>query len=346
MLSIFFALRRLRRLKYYDSEKGRHRRGVFRVFGFGLAASLSLGTCAAYSSAETRLTEGSLGIGRELLPLADLLRDSHRLQLNGESIWVTSSYSPQDPKTVLERFETHCRKNTQQAAEDWKTVPELRDLNNVMGDGSNPFTFLRKGSESEGVVLCFVQPSTEALKSGGDEAGKPSRFQALMNFAKTSDFGHLGAMRYAYVKGSDKGGSTIVSLWTENHFRLDHLFPKDGGEVPGTDLSLAPRPKGDSIRLLSAHLDGTPFGVYTYQSSFANAAEAYAYYDDAMKERGFLRLIDDKHADEGRGYMKLGVLVAVSTSQDPNGGTVVTIGDLGEPDFANAPKMTVARENP
>jgi hypothetical protein len=38
--------------------------------------------------------------------------------------------------------------------------------------------------------------------------------------------------------------------------------------------------------------------------------------------------------------MKGGIMVVVSAQPDPNGGTAVTVGDLGGVDFSNAPKLT------
>ncbi len=330
---LLLAARRLERLKPFNPERSRRRRGMVRLFAFGLTVAFGTGTCATYSSAQSRLDEGAFGVGRELYAMKDLLQDAHRINLNGESIWMSSTSSSQDVSTILDRFESHCRQNQGASADLWRQLAAQKgNVQNVLPEGSNPLTFMRRATGNEGVVMCLTK--TEHQNKDGVLAG--------LDFARTSDLGHLGAVRYAYVRKNHgkAGGSTVLTAWTEEHFKLDALFPKGAEDVAGTDSDLAPRPPGNSLRLLSARLDGTPYGVRVYQSSAADPHEVFLHYDTEMRKRGYGRLVDAKDLDGGRGYMKGGIMVVVSAQPDPNGGTAVTVGDLGGVDFANAPKVT------
>ena len=332
---LLLAARRLERLKPYDAEKARRRRGYVRLFAFGLTVCFGTGTCATYSSAQSRLDESSFGVGRQLYAMRDLLQDAHRINLNGQAIWMSSTSSKEDMTKILDRFEGHCRQNQGASADLWRKLGELQPAAaNVMPEGSNPMTFMRRSSDTEGVVMCLTK--TEHQNKDGVLAG--------LDFARTSDLGHLGAVRYAYVHKGKHGGSTVMTAWTEEHFKLDALYPKGNEDVAGSDSDLAPRPPGNTLRLLSARLDGTPYGVRVYQSSAATPHEVFVHYDTEMRKRGYGRLVDSKDLDGGRGYMKGGIMVVVSAQPDPNGGTAVTIGDLGGVDFSNAPKLAAEKK--
>jgi hypothetical protein len=327
---LLLAARRLERLKPFNPEKARRRRGKARLFAFGLTVALGTGTCATYSSAQSRLDEGSFGVGRELYAMKDLLKDAHRINLNGQAIWMSSTATHDDLTTILDRFEAHCRQNQGASADLWRQLAASKtEAATALPEGSNPLTFMRRSNGNEGVVMCLTK--TQHQNKDGVLAG--------LDFARTSDLGHLGAVRYAYAHRT-KTGTTVMTAWTEEHFKLDALYPKGAEDVAGTDSDLAPRPPGNTLRLLSARLDGTPYGVRVYQSSAATPHEVFLHYDTEMRKRGYGRLVDSKDLDGGRGYMKGGIMVVVSAQPDPNGGTAVTVGDLGGVDFSNAPKLT------
>jgi hypothetical protein len=331
LLFVLRAVRRLDRIQFFDPAKARHRRGLTRLFGFGIAVTMSTGMCASYSSAQTKASEGAMGFGRELAKMSDMIQEPHRISLNGEAIWMSSSSTKTDMKIVLDRFEKICRENQGASADMWRQIEGNSDAAKGVPQDKNPLTVLRRDGSDEGLVLCLAKTAHQS----------PNGIQAGLDFARTNDLGHLGAVRYAYAKQKPGHGTQVVVAWTEDHFKLDSMFPKaDGEEVPGTDSDLAPRPPGKSLRLLSAKLDGTPYGVRVYQSSAENAHEVFIYYDAEMRKRGFGHIVDPKDRDGGgRLYMKGGTMTVVQSQPDPNGGTIVTVGDMGGADFANAPKL-------
>ncbi len=329
MIQILLALRKLNRLKPFNAKKARHRQGLARVFAFGLTVSLAVGVGAGYSSAQTQADEGAMGVGRQLAAMGDLLQEPHRINLNGQAIWMSSGVTDESAKTVLDRFETHCRANQGASADLWKQLGKKGMAVQAAPAGKNPLTFLRRGNDDEGVVSCLAK-TPDQEKDG---------VKAALKFVKTHDLGDLGALRYAYAKKGTHGTQVLVA-WTEDHFKLDNLYPQGSNDVPGTDSDLAPRPPGKTLRLFSAHMDGTPYGVRVYQSSAGTPKEVTDYYDAEMKKRGFGRLLDKSDMDGSREYMKGGVFVSLNAQPDPNGGTAVSVGDLGGVDFSSAPKLS------
>jgi hypothetical protein len=327
---ILRALRKLDRLKPFNPAKAKRRRGIVRLVGFAVSITLGTGTCAAYSSASTSANDGALGFGRELSKMGDLIGDEpHRISLNGETIWMSSSSTTQDVKTVLDRFEVHCLANQGASLDLWRQLEAKLPPTKSIPTQTNPLTSMRTEGKGEGTVMCLTK--TDFQNKNG--------FRAGLDFVKTSDLGHLGALRYVYVSRAQDGKATnVLFAWTEGHFKLNSLYPQaDGEDVPGSDSELAPRPAGKSLRILSAKLDHTPYGVRVYQSEIGTVHEVFAHYDGVMKQRGFGRIIDSTKPDMGREYMKGGVLVVIGANIDPNGGTAVTIGDLGGSDFVTAP---------
>jgi hypothetical protein len=333
MIQLLWYLRRLERLRGYDAAKAKRRAGLFRVAVFGSFVSVGVGTCAFQSSARAEVREASMTVGAEMIELADLLRDPHAVSINGERMNVASGSSGDGVHATLDRFEAHCRAHEGVTADVWRKLGAASEAAGVRSPGS-PFNVLRDENEREGTVVCLVKPD-----------GHPAKpvFEALGDFARTHDLGALGALRYVYVRRARTGaGSTLVTAWTDDKFDLGAMLPDEASEPAGTDSPSAPRPPGDTHRLLSARIEGTPYGVRVYQSS-ASSADVYGAYDRAMGASGWKRLTafgvapagpDDS---KGHGYLKDGVLVAVSAQPDPNGGSVVSIGDLGGGDTANPP---------
>jgi len=269
-----------------------------------------------FRCAQAELTKATFALGRDLLPLADLLGDATRLNVNGEHIWASSSLSPASVHDVLDRFENHCRGHG--VTGDTLAVPKLADLSDPQRP-QRSLGVLRSEERDEGAVLCFVE---------GKDAAFLSR---LETFSKTPDLGEFGHLRYTYVR-HERGSSHVLTLWTDEHLRLDRMAGIDGSE-PGSDNPDLPRPIG-SRRTVSAAVEGTPYGVRGYVSQLA-PSEILRAYSQEMKTRGWL--VAPTTDDDVRGFMKEGSLVTIRGEHTPEG-TVIGIAEMG-----NEPQVYLTR---
>lgn len=321
MFQLYYLMRKLEKSRGYKPAKERRRAGMLRLFAFGCVVSTAVGTCSMQSSASAQVREASLGIGAQMMEFSDLLADPHLVTMNGEQLFISSGTSKDDIKVTLDRFEAHCRSKEGVTGELWRKITATPNLKEHFPEGS-PLNLMRREDEHEGMVICLVKID-----------GRPAKplAAAISDFVNTRDLGALGALRYVYVRKSN-GGNSVITAWTEDKFNFGKMFPSDGAEPPGTDSLTLPRPAGDSHRILSAKIEGTPFGVRVYQTGM-KPEEVYASYDTVMKNGGWLPITkSDRRGDapyDGRGYLKDGVYSVIAANADPNGGSVVSLGDLG-----------------
>jgi hypothetical protein len=184
-----------------------------------------------------------------------------------------------------------------------------------------PLGTQRAGDDDEGVVLCLV-----GSQSSGRELAA-----AFESFARTSDLGALGKMRYAYATRT-ASGTHVLAAWTGEHFAFGALAPAGAGDAPGTDSPLVPRPRG-ARRLLSAEVARSSYAVRVYQST-QTAEQTIAGYDDAMNASGFQRLADEQRPGE-RGYLRGGLVVIVTVERHGDG-AVASVAELGANDTTPA----------
>lgn len=78
-------------------------------------------------------------------------------------------------------------------------------------------------------------------------------------------------LRYLYHERMRSGGTRLLTVWTDESFRLSSLFPELGQDALGHDLDRVPRYPG-STRLLSAEEDGKAPRLIVYQTAAAPAA--------------------------------------------------------------------------
>jgi hypothetical protein len=206
------------------TKRAEHTRGMARMFAFFSV----LGVMCALTSvrfARAEVLDQSLVIGRQMTELARSSKNeiSH-VVLNGQSLMFANQLSKDSPEQVLQRYEKLCRDEAAQHDD----APAL----------------LRADTQdrNEGSVMCF-------LKSG---ASKPTLKEALDAFARTGDMGALGQLRYAYVKKTAQGNTSVLAAWTREKFDLKEMMPEDG-DAPGQDFAelRAPRARGGSSRCAS-----------------------------------------------------------------------------------------------
>jgi hypothetical protein len=166
----------------------------------------------------------------------------------------------------------------------------------------------------DGIVLCLLKG-----KKTPDTLREASHL-----FGVTHDLGALGRLRYVYAKTA--GGKTLVlTVWTEDSFKLDALFPPSG-DAPGHDPPEMARPP-QATRLMSVDVPETPFGVYVYRS--AEGAQAVtAFYDKKMEAIGYTIVDPPGDNQVNHGYFKDGVMFTVATGRGPDGATIVSVGEM------------------
>ena len=299
-------------------------RGAVRVTAYIAAIGLVTGTIG-FNNARAEVKDKSLDVGRTLLPLKDLLKEPHQVDLSGEHAWMsTGVVKGQSVKDVLDRFETHCHQGG--AKGTWLQATELKP--NEIDVSKLDMSVMRteKGTE-EGSILCFV-------KGDGTPDGLVNKVAA---FDKTHDLESFGRVRYAYAK-SDASGTYVMSIWTDGALHIDKLVPKPGFE-PGSDDPNIPRPI-DALRTSSARIEGTTYGAHTYVST-ASPGDVARAYDKAMKDKGWLGIQPPVDQVDGpgelRAYKKDSVIVSfkAAPSQTLKGKTQVALAEMGGIDAAD-----------
>lgn len=287
---IFFVVKRFDRFK-----------GVLRAAAVLAFFSLVF-TFAGARHARAELARTSTRIGRDLLPIADLLAGGTSLTLNGEKMLLRYDGSTKGVREVLDAAEEACRNGDVKG--------------NVMGRLVD-MGVLRGGDDEEGVVLCFARGE-----------GTPDSLRAQVERLKqTKDLGSLGKMRYVYAK-KERGGSAVLAAITEDSFRLDAFRAGTTGDAPGSDDPALPRPK-DGVRAFSAVLEGTPYAARVYRTR-ANEDDVKATYIAEMAARGFTAI--EAKTKDGRasiGFQRDGVMVIVATAKDRDGTLLVSVGTIG-----------------
>ncbi|WP_394836103.1 hypothetical protein LVJ94_04260 [Pendulispora rubella] len=298
----------LRNKSNFNSKRARSYRGIARVFGYVLLLALVFGAFSMHS-ARAEVVKTGMRLGRSLAPLAHMIQEHSKIDIDGESISMGMGTSPDDLNTVLDKFEHHCRENGVVGTWSKAAVDSAKVLPQALPD----MGVIRSTTKLEGVVLCFIKaddtPDTLLAK--------------LHQFDRTHDLSALGKLRYAYA-AVDKGVTSITTLWTEGHFRVDRLLPTESFE-PGSDSPLLPRPI-QARRILSGTVEGTPYGVRGYLSTAAPRA-VLDHMDTDMSNGGWKGL---QHPDDalGRAYLKDGVIVFAS-AVEKDGKTMVSMAEMG-----------------
>jgi hypothetical protein len=297
----------------------KHVKGLLRAGAYVAGLSV-LCTAIQIRSAKAEVQDRTLELGRQMITLAQATQhDVNRVLLNGQTMWIGSSLTEDSPKNVLDRYEAHCTANAAQTANEWRDLANKADApveKKFLKTG-----VLRGGNEKEGTITCFT-------KTG---ASKPSLTDAVKAFAETGDLGALGAARYVYVRpGSSEGKTVVLTAWTDDKFNILDLMGEEGKDVPGAEFPEIPRVP-DSTRVLSARLEGTPFGMNVYRNK-EDPKKVAKYFDDALVLQGWTALdpeIEKKEGSEdgpqvGRLYERDNVVLTFASKADPKEGTTFT----------------------
>jgi hypothetical protein len=272
--------------------------------------------------ADARLREQSLTLSRELLPLADLLKDATALRLNGEVInFSMTVLDGTSVDRVLDRVQAQCEKHpgplAQQSLALLESLPRGLPGSAALGPLLAKLAVTREQTDSQGSVLCFT---------GTDAKARPDFAE---RFDETNDLGALGNLRYVMAgqgetSQNEQGLTRVITLWTEGQFRLDRLAPPDSGDAAGSDSPLIPRPPS-AVRILSAEAVGAPYSVRIYETE-APARDVLAFYDQRMA--GFSRLTLPGYEESGRAYLENAMPLLLHLSRSGSK-TLVTLSEVG-----------------
>jgi hypothetical protein len=262
------------------------RMAAYSAFAFGILA------LAASRSVYADVREMGLGIGHQLAKLEDLTGEAYLIRFNGMEMRRASAHTAQSAREVLDRYESYCRENPGALGRAMGDIPSaLEDRIDRPNDAAMRASVVRDEANGRGMVVCFV-----------DEPGAPRQplVDRLRALSETGDLSKLGRFRYAFAEPSSKGGTHVVTFWSDGGLDVKKMFPAEG-DAPGTDSALAPRPAG-SRRTLSASVDGYPAAVRIYESR-ATPEAIERMYDETLKAKGFTKVVA-KGAFGGGAYIR------------------------------------------
>jgi len=248
----------------------------------------------------------ALSMGHELGKMGDVGAGSP-LRLNGEPIHVASSTEDLPLAAVLDRAEAGCKTSSAGALAELSSLPEA--LQKQIPPGARASGVLREDRGDRGVVACLVRPPGLASTGMGDAL---ARLSALLD---TGDLGQVGELRYVFAETTRAGHTHVVAAWTDGPFNLYALLPEAGHDAPGDDTPNAPRPPG-AQRILSAGIEGVPYGVRLYDTAASPAAVAQ-HFDAEMASRGWEPSVSAEVAGpDQRAYSRPGADLLVITTRD------------------------------
>lgn len=282
----------------------------------------------AAGRARAEMAQTGMRVGKDLMPLVNVLGGASTISLNGQKIIMKYDGTKLPVKDVLDAAEEACRNGGVRAGTFDPTAPAGAATENAKPkDIESAFLrvadlgVMRGGDDREGLVLCFAKGSQT----------RESLSEQLEELQKNGDLGSLGKMRYVYAR-KDGEGTAVLAAVTDDSFKLDALRPApDGADTEGSDDPTLPRPKS-SVRFLSAVIEGTPYATRGYRTT-ASEDDVRADFDKGMVARGFTTLeIELKDGMKGNAYLKDGVMVTFNASKDKSGATLVSVGSLGADD--------------
>ena len=255
--------------------------------------------------------------GRQLASMGNVDGAVYRVRLNGEPIYVNSATVEASLGEVLDHFESQCVKDAGGLDRIFASLSSNLKAGLDKVDGSARIGVVRQQKGQEGMIACLAQEPLDDL------VDLPSR---LSRFVESGNLSDVGDLRYVYATATEEGRTHVVSVWTDGDFNLFRVVPRIGEDAPGSDSPNAPRP-GEAVRLLSAWVEGAPYGVRVYDSAKAQA-DVLAMYDAEMPSRGWVSV--DKVADNvpwGRAYTREGVDMMVFVSEE-KGRTYISVVEM------------------
>lgn len=288
---------------------------IARLAAFLCVVCLALGVVAAHR-AHADVEDAALSLGDELGKLGEA-GEPRAIRLNGQSVHVSSSTEDMPLGEALDRFEAYCRGGSAALAKGFDELPpSVRDRVPSGAGRRAAAGILREETAARGVVACVVRPEGES------ESGLLDLVDRLGTVAESGDLSALGHLRYFHVRSTHKGRTHVVAAWTDGPFRLSAMFP-ESGDAPGADPRFAPRPP-ESVRLLSAEIDGVPYAVRLYDAA-GPPETVFASYDRNIRARGFAPLARNPEHPTSGVYHRGESDLIVTVDGDDRGRSLVSL---------------------
>jgi hypothetical protein len=268
-----------------------------------------------------RATERTVTLGKELMPLADMLAGTTAIRVNGEPLFFSMTVLRTPVHEALDRVQTNCAEHPGPLAttvRHWlDKIPAAAQLAGIR-HALEQVAIARDETDEGGTVFCLT----------GNEGEAPRELDAEL-LESTSDLGALGNLRYVIAsRGDPRDGeqdlTKIVAVWTEGHFRFDRLAPPPVGDAPGSDSSIMPRPPGGT-RIFTAEAVDAPYSIRQYETG-AMPADVLAFYDQAMV--GWFPYAPEGAENDVRGYVKDGSPIMIDVTREESK-TLVTLTEIG-----------------
>jgi hypothetical protein len=294
--------------------------------------ALLIGLVFTVHSARGHIEEKAFQVGQDLAQFADLLQGTHRVRLNGETIYLASALTDEDKHALLDRFDDHCRAHSGGLAEEFARLPQAeqkRLAEKAPFSWNARFGVVRRETDEAGMVVCFAQREGDGLKTA------VARLQAVV---ETGDLGAFGNLRYAFVRRTENGKSHVLTTFTEGRFDLNRVLGR-GQEAGGEDPPGAPRPPGGR-RVLSVSADGAPYGVQSFQTD-ATAESVAAFYRENMPALGWKKAVADDDIYKAAIYQRNGVMMTITALELAEGQPTTVTFVEGSP--VNPPAEELAR---
>ncbi len=241
-------------------------------------ATLTVALLVSASRARGDVGEKMIILGRELLPMSDLLQETQHVRVNGESIYLASAVTAQSVHEVLDRYEAHCRAHTGGLEEEMDSIPagaKATLASRFPAAWSERFGIVREEHEDEGMVVCI------ARSDGGGIRGFVERANL---FLADGQLFHLGNLRYAYVRKTSAGQSHVLTTFTEGPFNIYRVLGTEKDTVRD-ELDGAPLP-ANAATPMTFRIDGMPYVVQAFASPDPPEKVA-AYYLETLPRFGW-----------------------------------------------------------
>jgi hypothetical protein len=264
-------------------------------------------------------------VGRDLLPIADVLGTPQPVVVNGATFFVGGRYVDSTVKEVLDRYDSYCQRYSGGFEDEFAKVPpkKLAALPPAIRDPKR-FGVMRNEIEDEGVLACLAQPE--------ESKGFRGLVERVQRFSETGDLSSIGHLRYVYARKSrTKPGTHLISVWIDGPINARDMLLSEG-DAPGRDSDEIPRPK-DSKRVITAEAKGTPYSMRCYETKELPES-ILAFYDEVLPSLGWKEIPPSKEADAElvrkttRSFTKKGAVSYVIAAHD-QGGTYVQIVEMG-----------------
>lgn len=217
--------------------------------------------------------ERSLLLGQQLGSFQAFAGRSTDVVLNGQQLTLHTRMVQRPIAELLQDFAAFCTRGSERASAEFvERVPALKAHLAAL---QRMFVLRDQRGDVEGTALCFAGLGDGGLSDVTERFGR---------FAQTLELSELGALRYLYLRKSERG-THVIFVTSSGPLSLSRLWPADGKDVDGPDPIANERPK-DSVRFVSARLLGAERGLTMYRSVLP-AAESLRDYGQKAVARGF-----------------------------------------------------------